>query len=151
MDFARRLFGRKTAPESIADLDLSYEILLARSKNELAMQTAAHDNIFQLSAAEWGADLDVGTIAFSSPAGIRAEGPVQVIGTFNTQDNTWLWAWANKSIPSALCAHANLAKAYGERHAVDRLRQRKLQCSEADAWEFTAIANKLGGGQGAYC
>jgi hypothetical protein len=39
---------------------------------------------------------------------------------------------------------------YGERHRIDKLTTQKLRCSEAEAWEFTALACKLGNGQGGY-
>ena len=131
-------------------MDLDYPLLLTRSRDELAFQTQAHDNLFQLKAARWDVDLDAGCIEFLSPQGLHTTAAMQVIGTINSQDGTWLWAWANPSIPPGLCAHSNAVKMYGTRHHIERLVSSKLASSESEAWDFTAIASKLGGGQGAY-
>jgi hypothetical protein len=154
MDIFDRLFRKRAvaavAAAAASDSALNYPLLLARSKEELAIQTRTHDNIFQLGTAAWSADLAAGTIEFTSSNGVKATASLQIIGTFNTEDSTWLWAWANNSIPSTLCNHANALKQYGEAHGVERFITRKLQCLESEAWEFTAVANKLGSGQGAY-
>ena len=62
------------------------------------IKTAAHDGTWQLGKADWDIDQDAGTIVFTSPKGITATCPVQVIGTFNTEDDTWLWGWDHPSV-----------------------------------------------------
>jgi hypothetical protein len=132
-----------------SDADLPYPLLLARSNNELAIKTQAHKELFHLDTAAWEADLEAGEIIFTSEK-VRAKAALQIIGTLNQNDGTWLWAWANESIPENLCTHAYAVKAYGEKHGISKFCSDKFQCTEAEAWEFTALGCKLGGGQGAY-
>jgi len=128
-----------------------FDTLLDRSMEELRIKTAAHDGMWQLSEADWDIDQDAGTIVFTSPKGITATCPVQIIGTFNKKDNTWLWGWDHPSVDAALQEHAKLCLAYGERHGIDYLTAQKIESScEDDAWQFTALACKLAGAQGAY-
>jgi hypothetical protein len=90
------------------EAELDFDTLLDRSMEELRIKTAAHDATWQLSKADWDIDQDAGTITFTSPNGITATCPVQIIGTFNTLDNTWLWGWDHPSVDPALQEHAKL-------------------------------------------
>src|SRR5438270_4719024 len=134
-----------------AEPALDFDTLLEQCMEELRIKTAGHDGIWQLSKANWDIDQDAGTIVFTSPSGITATCSVQIIGTFNTEDNTWLWGWDHPSVDPALQEHAKLCQAYGERHGIDYLTSRKIESScESDAWQLTALACKLAGAQGAY-
>ena len=98
----------------------------------------------------WDFNQGSGNIEFSLPDGMKAVSPAQIIGTYNSDDNTWLWAWANSSIEEKLKADARRLQKYGEEHHIDRLTTRKWVGSEEDAWAMTALAVKLCGKQGAY-
>jgi hypothetical protein len=145
MGFFKRLFGQST-PVNPSD----YRTLIEQSMEELRLKTAAHDGGWRLSEASWNVNQDAGTIVFTRPDGITATCPVQIIGTYNTEDGTWLWAWDHPSIVPPLQEHAKQVRAYGQRHGLDRLTTRKLACEESEAWEFTALACKLCQAQGAY-
>lgn len=68
--------------------DLSF----ARAMEDLKAKSAAHAAAWGLDGASWAADLEAGTITFTNKQGWKIVAPVQVIGTFNTRDSTWLWA-----------------------------------------------------------
>jgi hypothetical protein len=106
--------------------------------------------MWQIGQAAWSVDQDKGTITFTSPKGIRATAPVQFIGTYNTLDNTWLWAWANSSLEVALTEHARKVQGYGLEKGYDILTTAKLACPEEQCWELAALACMLAKGQGAY-
>jgi hypothetical protein len=118
--------------------------------NGLRALTAAHDGMFQLGQAQWSVDQDQGTITFISPKGMRARAPVQIVGSYNTQDGTWLWSWANPSVDERLTEHARKVQSYGQTHGYEILTTRKLACPEEQCWEFTALACMLCEGQGGY-
>jgi len=110
---------------------------------ELRLKTAAHDRLWHLSNADWSVDQDTGEIAFSTPNGVVATCPVQIIGTFDTNDSTWLWAWDHPSVRASLRNHAAQVREYGETNGVSELTTRKLSATEEQCWEFTALACKL--------
>lgn len=128
----------------------AFKFLLERSMNELQAKTAAHDASWHLAEADWSVDQDTGEIVFDAPNGVVATAPVQIIGTYNSIDGTWLWSWDNPSIEPELQSHALQVRDYGEKHEIDQLTTRKFACTEDDAWLLTALACKLCGAQGAY-
>jgi hypothetical protein len=124
--------------------------LVDQSMEELRLKTAAHDGLWHLSEADWSVDQDAGTIVFTSPDGITATCPVQIIATYNREDGTWLWGWDHPSVEPALQNHARNVLEYGKKQGIKKLTLRKVECEESEAWEFTALACKLSGAQGGY-
>lgn len=129
---------------------MKYSEFIEMCLEELRLKTEAHDGIWQLSSADWNIDLDAGTVTFHAPSGMIATGPVQIIGTYNTQDSTWLWGWDHPSIPEHCAQHAKQLFTFGEQKGITDLTTRKLQLTEENCWEFAAIACKLCDAQGAY-
>ena len=99
---------------------------------------------------QWSADLDAGLIVFEFSDGVKATAPIQVVGTYNQQDDTFLWGWDHPSVPEPLRKHAALAKQWGEKNQVENFVNRKVYCSEDDAWSFAAVANRLANANGVY-
>ena len=81
---------------------------------------------------------------------MRAEAPVQIIGTYNTEDGTWLWGWDHPSVLPPLADHARQLLNYGKEHGFARLTTRTFACSERTCWELTALAFLLCRANGAY-
>jgi hypothetical protein len=127
-----------------------YALLVQQSEEELRVLTTAHDGIWQISEAAWHLDQDLGTIVFTSAGGMKATCRAQIIGTYNTEDSTWLWAWDHPSIVPSMRAHAQKVREYGVAHRIESLITRKIVCTESDAWKFAAVACKLNRAQGAY-
>jgi hypothetical protein len=125
------------------------DFLIERGMNGLGSATAMHDATWHLGEADWAVDQDLGTIVFTT-AKIRAEAPVQIIGTYNPADSTWLWGWDHPSVLPALAANAKTLLEYGKKHGHPRLTTRKLSCSEKECWELTALAFHLCEANGAY-
>ena len=115
------------------------------------MKAEAHHGAWGLGTFDrWDLDMILGDLVFSNKDGTTATCPCQIIGTQNTADETWMWAWANPSIPDALKVDALKVKEYGESHQVEQLTTAKIEADEADAWAFTALSVKLCQSQGAY-
>lgn len=146
MGFLKLLFGGGESRSEPAE----FTHLLEKAKNGLALATAAHCGMWQMDEAEWSLNQDVGNLVFLSPRGIRVVAPAQIIGSFNADDETWLWSWANDSIDPLLTTAAKRLRAYGEKHGVARLTTRKFESTEEECWELTALAYLLGEAQGAY-
>lgn len=116
----------------------------------LSLVTGIHDRLIRISDAAWEVDLEVGTIVFTTP-GVRAEAPVQVVGTHLSTDGSWLWSWANPSIPTSLTDDAQRVRAFGEKDGYPVLTTARMARSELQCWELTALALHLSSAsQGAY-
>src|ERR1051326_4856403 len=98
-----------------------FETLLRSSMEELMERTQAHQLTWGFGTEdEWLLDQDQGQLTFKFP-GRNTTAQVQIIGTYNTQTETWLWAWANPLIADHLKAEALRLKEYGEQCGIPRL------------------------------
>ncbi|RYG85309.1 hypothetical protein EON77_05795 [bacterium] len=139
-------FGKKKEADVVAEPELT----IARSRNEIQMRTEANIGLWGLDEASWDADMAAGTIVFHNAKGQKITALMQVIGTYNTEDNSWLWGWDHPSVPEPIGAHARLARDFGARYGLEAYTTRKIECDRDLAWEFTAVACHLAGAQGAY-
>ena len=121
-----------------------------KAMNGLRSLTAAHDGMWQISQAAWSVNQDEGLITFDSPTGIRATAPVQVVGSYDTQDSTWLWGWDNPSLEEPLTQHARKVQAYGHEQGIEIFTKPKFVCPEDQCWELAAFACMLCEAQGVY-
>lgn len=126
-------------------------VFIKQSVEGLRTQTSAHAATWHLGEeADWAADQDIGVIRLTFADGTIAEADLQIVGTYNTVDGTFLWGWDHPSVAEPLQKHASLAKEFGEQHGLSKYTEQKVKCSEDDAWEFTAVAARLGNANGAY-
>jgi hypothetical protein len=86
MGLFQRMFGGRARK---IPYPTELEPQIEKAMHGLQAQTAAHDGIWHIGRADWSVDQEAGTIVFSSPQGIRAVAPVQIIGSYNTDDGTW--------------------------------------------------------------
>jgi len=117
---------------------------------ELNIKMEMQENAFQISRAAWNVDQDSGVIRFEGANGIIATAPVQIIGTYNTTDGTWLWAWDNPSVHPALAQHASAWRDYGQQNSLPELTTAKLSCDQEHCWTFVAADATMTSAQGAY-
>ena len=147
MSLFDRIFGGKKQKDAYPK-ELQTQIEMAMYA--LQALTAAHDGTWRLGEAAWNVDQDQGTITFEPPNGMRVTAPVQIIGSYDTQDGTWLWSWNNPSIKEPLTADARNVQSLGQEKGYEVLTTPKLTCSEEQCWELTALACMMAGAQGAY-
>lgn len=127
-----------------------FESLLRSSMEELMVKTQSHQVDWSFgSEEEWLLDQDQGLLTFKFP-GRSTHAPIQILGTFNTENGTWLWAWANPLIADHLKADALMLKEYGEQCGIPRLTSPEWPAQESDCWYMAALACQLFGRQGAY-
>lgn len=143
-----RMFDRwfnKSAKLGEADL------IIGRSIEGMKLQAEAHQASWGFGKLDrWDVDLETGKIRFSSNDGFEATAAVQVVGTYNTLDSTFLWAWDHPSVPEERATASRLAREFGEKYGLIDYTSRKVECDEGTAWEYAAVTNHLAEMQGAY-
>jgi hypothetical protein len=118
--------------------------------SELRLKTEAH-KVWGLGSFEtWSFHQDAGRLVFTDPVHGRAEAPAQIVATYNADERTWLWGWANPSIVEALTADSRTVKAFGEARRYDELTQPSRTATMDDAWRMAALAMRLAKRQGVY-
>jgi hypothetical protein len=125
------------------------EVVLGRAQSDIAVKTQVFHKIFGDEHFDWSVDLEDGVIKFTSATKI-VSAPVQVVGTYNTLDQTFLWGWDHPSVPESRAANARLALQFGQLKNLPLFKTRKVECTENQARSFTAVALYLSGAQGAY-
>jgi len=116
---------------------------------QIQERTKLHMNKFPLIGGSWYIDTAEGTIIFQNN-GKKASAQVQIIGTRNPIDNTWLWSWANSSIPDNVNIHARILQEYGYKHKSHTLMNKKMKCTVDFCWEMLALAFVLNNADGVY-
>lgn len=155
--FFKKLFGggeEEAAPvpeQPPLDADAEIDLVFARAEEELDLKTEIAASTWGLgSGASWDADLEAGTIRFVNDKGWQITAPVQVVGSLNTADGTWLWGWDHPSVAEPISQHAQLVREFGAKHGLEALTTRMIEAGEEDGWTFTALACHLAGAQGGY-
>lgn len=129
---------------------VDFQRLLDTSNQELKLKNETNKAWGLGTFDQWKINQEDGDLVFGNADGSGAVTPAQMIGSFSTKDNSWLWAWDNPSIADHLKRDSLKIKAYGERHGIEKLTQRKWTGTEEDAWAMTALAVKLCDARGAY-
>lgn len=140
----------------LAPLSAKAQIPMARYAGEaheqLQARQAEHRKAWGLGQESgWEASLERGTIGFLFADGRKVSAPIQVIGTHDPSDNSFVWSWANKTIPAALTDHAKQLKAFGEHNGIKSFTQPIQQPVDEDqAWIFVTVAHRLAQANGVY-
>lgn len=152
MNLFKKLFGGGGAS---ADNDggetPEFKKLLETSMADLQVKTAGHRAGWRLGESKrWDLDQSRGDLIFTFSDGVIATCPAQIIGSFDTESRTWLWAWANPSIHDPLKRNSLRVREYGQQNNITRLTTAQWPATEADGWSMAALACKLCDAQGVY-
>lgn len=125
--------------------------LLAQAMEWLRAQTQRQGQAWGLGTeVAWNLDMHAGSLRLTFEDGRELVCPVQVVGTYNTADGSFLWGWEHPSVPAPLRRAAQRLREHGAAQGIERCTTRKLACSEAEAWAWTAAAARLDAAAGAY-
>jgi hypothetical protein len=124
-------------------VDASVEYLEAQQKKMVAeYDLSKHE--------EWNMDSDSGELVFSTKGAPAVVAKFQEIGTVSKVSNTWLWSWANSSVPAGVTVAARTVRQHGQKNGFRKLTERKWDAGEADGWEMAAVSAYLLKAKGAY-
>lgn len=109
------------------------------------------DEKFRISAwPRWDYDLDMATLTFSKRGIPKVIASIQVAGTTSKGAGTWLWGWANESLPVAATEALAKVRAFGRKRRVPELSEASAPDDEYVGWGMTAVAAEILGAKGAY-
>lgn len=100
--------------------------------------------------ARWDYDDADRLLVFSDGAAPRILCTYVNVGTLSNKTGTWLWAWANQSLPEASREESQIARRYGLEHDIGELTDPHFKAAPEDAWMFAAITGHLLGAQALY-
>jgi hypothetical protein len=98
----------------------------------------------------WDYNFDAGTLTFSENGVPRVIATIQVIGSTSISGGTWMWAWANESLPAKVTEAVRRVRAFGQAENLAQLTQECLPDDEYLGWGMSAVAAKILRSKGAY-
>ena len=98
----------------------------------------------------WDYDLERGTLTFSENGVPKVLASIHVVGTTSVSVGTWMWSWANESLPPSVTKEVANVREFGQAESIPELTEAERPDDEYLGWEMTAVAAKLLGAKGAY-
>lgn len=129
---------------------MELETLVTEGHAEIARTTQEHAARWGLGgASRWALNQDEGRIMWSFEDHV-ASAPAQILGSWNGQVNSFVWAWDNDSVASPLRETARAVRAFGVEHDIGALTASPLQLDEGRVRDLIAVAFRVGGCTGLY-
>ncbi len=103
-------------------MDERWAVLVAGARAMLAERQPATYARFGLDYSmqyEWSTDS--AEIVFSSEGVPVVRAGLQFVGSISRREGTWLWGWANASIPEAASRRLSAVREYGREHDFPKL------------------------------
>ena len=90
----------------------------------------------------WDWHQETATLIFSHNGKPQVEANIQFSGTYSTQSETWMWAWANESLDEKVKSSSRDIRAMGEELGLKQLVAGRYAATEVDGWEMTSVLAK---------
>lgn len=132
------------------DEKMTHEQIMERALNDLQIKTSAHAGVWKLGDEErWDWDGDKGILIFTFTDKI-VRTRAQLVGSYVYSRRSWLWAWANQSIPEDSKSDSKIVRNHMIQWRVTDFDHEELFVDEKDAWAFASLACYLANAEGAY-
>lgn len=95
-------------------------------------------------------DPRTGTLTFSTGGKPRVVAQVLLVGSVADKPGTWLWSWADSSVPESMSEPILRVRQFGEDHGFDKLADPTWPGRKTDGWEMAAAAAFILSAKGAY-
>src|SRR5689334_9911215 len=78
----------------------------------------------------WDYDLERGTLTFSENGVPKVLASIQVYGTTSVSGGTWMWGWANESLPPNVTKAVAKVREFGQAGNIAELKEAELPDDE---------------------
>jgi len=95
-------------------------------------------------------DMRKGTIEFKQGSTVMVTANFIPVGSFNEDQQTWMWAWANGGVTGEILQKAETIKVLDARTDNDVFNIETISADENTAWEIVAMACDHYQGQGVF-
>ena len=93
-------------------------------------------------------DIDEAAITWSRDGGAFLRGRITYIGSVYAPNHTWLWSWANDSVPAAARGDIEAVRRFGEEHHHPLLAAPSFRADQEWVDQATMVALDLVGAEG---
>ena len=124
-------------------------VLLLQGEDMVQQLAQAHASWGLGSAQRWDLDQRSGLITWTFPDKV-ATAPAQILASYNSEGESWLWAWANESILPELSRDACSLRDWAVAHNQPTLAQPAVHADDQAAAALTALAIRITEAEGFY-
>jgi len=143
------LFGGAIHAEE--GVDQGWEEFISDATDYLSNQQDAAEREFELESwDQYSVDPETGTLTFSSGGKPGVVAHIVVVGSIADKPETWLWSWADSSMPASLSEPVTRVRQFGKDHGFDKLADPVWPGDKTDGWEMAAAAAMILSAKGAY-
>jgi hypothetical protein len=136
---------------SDADFSEDFGKLVDQSMESTSAQTREHQQDWRMGQADrWDFDQTTGKLTFAFSDGVRVTYDAQITGSYNENDRTWLWSWANSHVLPTLTKDAEVVRQHGIQNDLTLLQMPKWKSDINWAWTMTAITCALTKSEGCH-
>jgi hypothetical protein len=129
---------------------MDIETLLVQGRELIDQTTKAHAARWGLGTAQrWVLDQDAGRITWAFEDRV-VSAPAQILGSWNSTVDTFVWSWDNDTIHAPLRASAEQVRAFGIENEVAALNASPLNLNEEQVRDLIALAFGIVRGTGLY-
>jgi hypothetical protein len=104
---------------------------------------------FGLSGCPFHWDMDTATIRFRRDAD-EVIASICVVGTTSVREGSFMWGWANETIPPTARKHLELVREFGAKHQLHLLTTPEFPGSHPEALEMVAVAGRVLDAEGVF-
>jgi uncharacterized protein DUF6882 len=140
-------FLRRAGRAEQASTDLS--TLLLQGEDMIGQLAEAHLSWGLGSSQRWELDPTNCLLTWYFPDR-TASAQAQIIGTWLPASKSWLWAWANNSIPPELARDSRAVRDWAEEHGHPSLTVPRVEADKEKAATMAALAVRITGATGFY-
>ena len=129
--------------------DEEWETFVAHAKEMLTQRQDETFSAFGIETdGQYHWDMDKGEIVFTRDGRREAAATLHYVGAVAQSSGTWMWSWANTSVPEVASRRMLEVRNYGLQHGFKRLIEGEWPAEPDDGRDMTAVAAAVIGADG---
>ena len=139
------------ALSALAQAPVEYEQFLADAVKEFGARSTKFDKEYAIADFDnWDYLQADGQLRFSKGGVTKVVANAQLLGSFSTYSDTWMWSWANSTVDSAVKKDIGKVREFGRAKGYRELIEPKFASDEDHAWKLVAASAQIVGAKSAF-
>lgn len=139
------------APVAAKPLPVTFKDMMSFGMLEAVKERQELNDAFGISTSPYELSNEGGlSLTWTSPSGRVATARAEIIGSFSEESSSFLWAWANDTVPDALRPTATNLRDHAATHNIEMMLSPIVPANLAYAERLAAIATLAEGVEGIF-
>ena len=139
------------AVSALAQASAGYEQFLADAVKDFGVRSTKFDKEYAIAGFDsWDYLQADGQLRFSKGGVAKVAADAQLLGSYSTYSDSWMWSWANSTVDSAVKKDIAKVREFGRAKGFRELMEPKFESDEAHVWKLVAAAAQIVGAKSAF-